>query len=421
MADRSKEPPSAERGGSDATPNAAVTPPAVPPARRRLRLVAGAVIVVVVATVGIWYWVHADIEKTDNAQLDADVVPIRAQTGGIVDKVLFHDNQLVEAGQVLVEIQRKPHEIEVARAEANLAEAKASLQAAEAEVQRLELTNPGERSAADAAVLQMRAAVAVADGTIREAKARHADAKRELDRARELFASKAVTKVKLEQAQSALELADAVLRGAQSQRMQAIARQREMEANRDKTGALTPRLAEAQAKVAASRARVAAAESAREAALLDLGYTKVVAPVRGIASKRVVAAGQLLAAGAPIVTVVRVDQLWVTANFKETQLGRMKPGNTVEISIDAYGGTVLRGEVESISAATGARFSLLPPDNATGNFTKVVQRVPVRIRLLDVPADLTLRPGLSVEVAVDVSQYTPSPAAPRIGAPSSGR
>ena len=147
--------------------------------------------------------------------------------------------------------------------------------------------------------------------------------------------------------------------------------------------------------------RVKAAEAQRDLAAIEVTHTKVFAPRDGIASKKAVVVGQLLMVGQPVVSIVPARDMWITANFKETQLDKMRVGQSTEVEIDAYPGLRMHGEVESVSGATGARFSLLPPENATGNFTKVVQRVPVRIRVKDLPADRSLRPGMSADVTVD--------------------
>ena len=145
---------------------------------------------------------------------------------------------------------------------------------------------------------------------------------------------------------------------------------------------------------------MATAEAARDLAALDLSYTRIIAPRDGLASKKSVITGQMLSLGQPVVQIVPIDDVWVTANFKETQLNKMRAGQSATVSVDAYPGLKLSGSVQSFSGATGARFSLLPPENATGNFTKVVQRIPVRIHL-EAPQDRPLRPGMSVEVTID--------------------
>src|SRR5437660_74883 len=159
-------------------------------------------------------------------------------------------------------------------------------------------------------------------------------------------------------------------------------------------------LAAAQASLLAADARVGAARAARDQAALNLSYTRVIAPSSGVVSKKTVELGQLVQAGQPLMSVVPLQDVWLTANLKETEVADVKPGEPVEFTVDAYPGGHFRGHVESLSPATGARFSLLPPDNATGNFTKVVQRVPVRIRPDKVDPAHPLRPGMSVDVTI---------------------
>jgi membrane fusion protein (multidrug efflux system) len=168
------------------------------------------------------------------------------------------------------------------------------------------------------------------------------------------------------------------------------------------SSAVDAQIAQARARAALAHARVESAQAARNLAALDLSYTKIVAPRDGIAARKTVSAGQMLQPGQPVCMLVATDAVWVVANFKETQVGRMRPGQPAEVSVDAYRGLELRGKIESISGGTGSRFALLPPENATGNFTKVVQRIPVRVQLVDPPADKVLRAGMSVEVTVNV-------------------
>jgi membrane fusion protein (multidrug efflux system) len=160
-------------------------------------------------------------------------------------------------------------------------------------------------------------------------------------------------------------------------------------------------IAQASARAKAAAARAENSKAALALAQLDLDHTKIRAPRDGLASKKSVVVGQMLSVGQPVVQIVPTNDLWVTANFKETQINKMRDGQSTEIDVDAYAGMKLHGTVQSFSGATGARFSLLPPENATGNFTKVVQRVPVRIHLDSIPEDRVLRPGMSVEVTVD--------------------
>jgi membrane fusion protein (multidrug efflux system) len=164
---------------------------------------------------------------------------------------------------------------------------------------------------------------------------------------------------------------------------------------------------QARARAAVAHAQVDTAKAARDRAALDLGYTKIFAPSAGVVSKKSINVGQSVASGQAIVQLVP-EERWITANFKETQLAHMKVGQPAHFTLDAYPGVTLDGDVLSFSGATGARFTLLPPDNATGNFTKVVQRVPVRIRVRDVPEGISLRPGMSVNLEIDTNDSSPS-------------
>jgi membrane fusion protein (multidrug efflux system) len=175
----------------------------------------------------------------------------------------------------------------------------------------------------------------------------------------------------------------------------------EASARAEQAGEVDVLIAQARARAATAHAQVAVAQAARDLAALELSYTKIVAPQDGVVSKKTASVGQMLAAGQGIVQLVPTRELWVTANFKETQITKMRAGQPAKVEVDAFPGVGLHGEVESFSAATGARFSLLPPDNASGNFTKVVQRVPVRVKLRDLPQGVALRPGMSVELTID--------------------
>jgi len=183
--------------------------------------------------------------------------------------------------------------------------------------------------------------------------------------------------------------------------VQNIVSSQQLDAARAAAAAASAQLASAQAALVGADARVASARAARDQAALQLSYTRILAPAAGVVSKKSVEIGQLVAPGQPLMTVVPLDDVWVTANLKETETADVTPGDSADITVDAYGGRHVRGHVESLSPATGAKFSLLPPDNATGNFTKVVQRIPVRIRL-DSPADAAhpLRPGMSVVATI---------------------
>jgi membrane fusion protein (multidrug efflux system) len=366
-----------------------------------------------------WYIAHRGLEATDDAQLDADVVAVPSRAGGTVTAVHFSDNQRVETGALLVELDDAQAKAKLAQAEAELLGAKASADAADATADLTARNASAGQTIARASLTGASVAVTATSDQIAEATANLASAtaqrdksKLDLDRTKQLFNTGAIANAQLEasqagydSAQAAVDMADARIVTLKSTTSQARARVGEASARLGQASDTLPaQVAEARAKAAAAKARVATTEAMRDLAKLDLSYTKIFAPHAGIVSKRSVAEGQLVSAGQAVVMLVpdasRGGTVWVTGNFKETQLAKMRIGQPATLTVDAYG-RELQGKVESFSGATGARFALLPPDNATGNFTKVVQRVPVRVKLENVPADLLLLPGLSVELTVN--------------------
>ena len=386
-----------------------------PPKKRRLRLIVGAVVIAVLAFVGLWYLLHAGQEDTDDAQVEADVVAVPARTGGVVKSVAFHENEAVKAGQVLAEIDDAPHKAKLAQADAELAQARENAAAADAEVAVVEASAKGQHSAATAGLRGSQAGLTMTGEEIQQARAAvesatasRVMAEQDLGRAKKLFAERALPKQRLDSAQAAFDGADANLRqarahldAAQAERAAAMSRISEAQARVGQSSAVDAQIAQVRARAALAHARVEAAQAARDLAALDFSYTRVTAPRDGVASRKSVAAGQMLQPGQPVCFIVPTDDAYVVANFKETQVGRMKPGQPADISIDAYGRT-FKGKVQSISGGTGARFSLLPAENATGNFTKVVQRIPVKIVFDQLPRDIVLRAGMSADVTVDV-------------------
>jgi membrane fusion protein (multidrug efflux system) len=313
-------------------------------------------------------------ESTDNAQVDGHLVPVLAKVSGYVTAVNVAENDRVRADSALVKIDEREYAVRLAQADADLAAARAQAGGrgiagqAEAQVENA----AGQRSALDA--------------NIGVARANSVKAESDLARIRELAAKQVVSKQQLDAAQATADVA----------RSQLLAAER----NASAAGA---GVTNAEAGVRLAQARLASAQAARDNAALQLSYTKVTSPVGGIVSRKQVEVGQLVQAGQPLLTVVSDTGVWVTANFKETQLSDLKVGQPVELEVDAYGGCTAKGKVESLSAATGAKFALLPPDNATGNFTKVVQRVPVRIAITEgCGKEQPLRPGMSVAAHVDV-------------------
>jgi membrane fusion protein (multidrug efflux system) len=253
-----------------------------------------------------------------------------------------------------------------------------------------------------------RAQVDAARAGLQRAEADARKASLDLDRDRKLHAANVVPQARLDDAQAendakqaALQQARANVSAAEEGLRAAESRVGEARGRFEQSAQVKPQIAAAEAQARLAHGREKSAKAALQLAQLQLSYTKISATEDGVVSRLSVHEGQLVQAGQPIAALVPVET-YVVANFKETQIGRMKAGETVEVKIDAFPGRTLQGKVESLSGGTGARFSLLPPDNASGNFVKVVQRVPVRIAWVDPPADLPLRAGLSADVTVRV-------------------
>jgi membrane fusion protein (multidrug efflux system) len=286
---------------------------------------------------------------------------------------------------------------------------------ANAQVDIVTATSNGNLSSAKAAYSGSSVGVASADAQVAAARAQvvrsEADARKatsDLNRAKELHAANAVPQERVDNAEAAFDSAQAALVQARAQltateegKRAAIARVSEAAGRVAQNAPISAQIAAAHANAALAQARTRSAESALELAKLQLSYTKIVAPTDGLASKLSVHEGQLVGVGQPLLELVPT-QTYVTANFKETQLGQMRPGERAELKIDAYPHRTFSGKVESISGGTGSSFSLLPADNASGNFVKVVQRVPVRIAWVDPPSDVVFRAGLSVDATVYV-------------------
>jgi membrane fusion protein (multidrug efflux system) len=384
-----------------------------PPARRR-NIIVAALALLVAGGAATYFIVTRGMEDTDDAQLDGDVINVPARTNALVTKIHFEDNQTVHAGDLLAELDEAPARARLDQAEADLASVQAQAESASVQAQLTATNARGQRNAAVASLSSARAgvtvttqAIAEADAALAAAQANYTKTKLDLSRAKELIVAQAIPAAQVDAAQAAFDAAVAQVAQAQARaaNLRSTTRQVEAqvsEANARYTQASTvpQQIADATARARMAEARVATARAARDQAALDHSYTKIYAPSDGVVSRRAINVGQMVTVGTPIVELVPTAHIWVTGNFKETQLRHMKPGQPATVKIDAYGLT-LKGKVESFSAATGARFSLLPPDNATGNYTKIVQRLPVRIALNDVPSGVTLRPGLSVELTVN--------------------
>ncbi|BDG06426.1 HlyD family secretion protein [Anaeromyxobacter oryzae] len=326
--------------------------PVAPPRRgkRRVLLVVGVVALLAGAAFGAHGYLTRGEVSTDDAQVEADVVPIAPRVAGTISEVLVADNAPVTLGQPILRLDDADYQVRVRQAQAELETARA------------------QTAAADAQVTGARASV-----TKSEAEAEKAGL--DLRRAEALKAGDAI----------AAERFDATRIGSETARAGA--------------GANRAQYAAALANAELARARVKAAEAAVDAAKLQLSYTVVKAPAAGVVSRLGARAGQIVQPGQNLGQLVP-DRTYVVANFKETQTGGIHRGQKVDVEIDAYGGRKIEGTVDSVSGGTGARFALLPPDNASGNFVKVVERVPVRIAWVNPPADLPLRAGLSAFVTV---------------------
>lgn len=370
-------------------------------------------------------------ESTDDAQVDGHIHPVNARVGGTVMTVAVKENQFVERGAVLAQIDARDYEIAVARAEAELAQARAAVVGARAgvpiasstagtQITSAEAIAERAKSGVDVATRELEVAqtrVTAAQSRVREAQANAVKTSRDLDRMKQLIAKDEVSQQQYDAAVSAAEVAHAAVDTtqagvAQTQHELAVAQaktaqsqaelqQARAEAEGTKTAPQQVVITRAQAQSAEARAQLA--QSALDQARLNLEYTTIKAPVAGIVSKKTIEAGQVVQPGQPLMAVVPQEDIWITANFKETQLADMHQGQTATISVDAFGGRVLNAHVDSIASATGAKFSLLPPENATGNYVKVVQRIPVKL-VFEAGQDVEhqLRPGMSTVVKVRV-------------------
>lgn len=341
-------------------------------------------LVVVGAAFGITKYIHGlHHEETDDAQVEADIDPIIPKVPGYVSRILVEDNQHVKAGDTLVVLDDRDLRLRVLQAEAALENAKANVS-----------TTGASYSAAQETALGSVSSLQAAEGNIELAKVRLRRAESDFKRYDTLLKSKSITRQQFEQAEAERDAAARQLEVAQRQRE---ALYRESFARKSQSQVGERNISLAQTVVKEREADLAFAK-------LQLSYAYIVAPISGVISKKNVQIGQFVQAGQSLFALVGEKQKWVVANFKETQLTKMKPGQEVEITVDAFPGETFKGKVESISPATGAKFALLPPDNASGNFVKVVQRVPVKIVLEQANEKAReLRAGMNVAVDVHIN------------------
>ncbi|WP_323117938.1 HlyD family secretion protein [Burkholderia alba] len=350
---------------------------------KRHWIVAGSGLLIVAIAIFGWRWwvVGRFIESTDDAYVRADIVTVSPRVSGYVASVSVDDNQQVKRGDVLVTLDNRDYRAKVDNAQAAVEAAAATLQAEQAAAATLDAQIGQQRSVIEQANADSMAAQA-------EVSRRDADA----TRYKQLLAEEAASGQRWEQAR-----ADALKARAELARTAAA-----VHAQTDQQEVLRKRRVQSAAAIEQARAQLAAAQAKLELVKLDLEHTVIRATRDGMVGQRSVRPGQYVETGMPLLAVVPITDVYVVANFKETQLGAMRIGQPVEIDVDTYSGHTLHGKVLGLSPGSGAEFALLPPDNATGNFTKVVQRVPVKIRFDGLPQDgLVLRPGMSVIARVD--------------------
>lgn len=406
-----------DRAGSEV--HSAAPPP--PPRRKILPTGPRARLLLIILAIGVivgayFAWRYfASYESTDDAQVDGHLMPLSARISGYVSKVNVNDNQFVAAGTVLAEIDPHVYEIAVDQAQANLATATATAQSLRITIPITNVSTSSQVTAAQAGIANATAAVAAAESQyaadeaqLTRAEADNVKAQSDLQRYSQLIAKKEISQQTFDAAVATAKASDSAVKAAQAsaaaaeqQVGQAKAGLAEANANLRSAQTGPQQVASTRAKAQSALATVQQKQAGLEQAQLNLSYTKIYAPVDGIVMKNA-EVGMNVQPGQQLFTIVPLNDVWITANFKETQLHYMKKGDAAEIHVDSNGRTY-RGYVDSIAGATGARTSLLPPENATGNYVKVVQRIPVKI-VLDAGEDNShfLRLGMSCEPKVFV-------------------
>ena len=423
-------------------------------------MIAGGITLVLLVIAGLAYWLYArQYESTDDAFIDGDIVQISPKVSAYIKKVEVESNQFVHKGDLLVELDPSDLEVKLKQARAALESARSQRGLAQANVQLTAKTTNAGRSqvqsnvqTARTNVEQTRAAASAKQSQIQQARAAESTARAnlaqtraqvpqeqsnvrlaqvEFDRRQALFNHGDISRQALDQALNTLQSAQAQLNSAQKQVLAAQSRvdeavagvttanqnyrqsQAQIDLSQSQVGESQGRLQDAnaaperidvtEAQVSTADAGIAAAEAAVTQAELELSYTKIFAPEDGFVTRKTAEEGQLVQNGSPLMAISQSDEVWIVANFKETQLEHMQPGQAVDISVDAFPSETFHGKVESFQAGTGSRFSVLPAENATGNYVKVVQRVPIKIVFDDPPEKVKrLVPGMSVEPTVKV-------------------
>lgn len=386
-----------------------------PPPRRRPRqafVVLIALTLIVLGGLGAYAWYTSGQEATDDALVEADVVAVTSRANGLVTRLHVSDNQVVRKGDLLAELDSADFTTRVAQARADLQTAKAQAEGAHAQARVVEASARGGLQSAQAQMSSSAssaqasdAQIAAADAALARATAEAAKAERDLARERALVAADAIPRTQFEMtelahasAQAAVQQARATLTAAREARGAAAGRVDEARAKVSQSTPVAEQIAAARATAALADARIASAEAGLALAELHLSYTRVLAARDGIVTQLGAREGALVQAGQPLAQLVPTET-YVVANFKETQIAAMQPGDRAAVRIDAYPGRTFEAVVQSLAGGTGSRFSLIPSDNASGNFVKVVQRVPVRLTWAT-PPDVALRAGLSAVVTV---------------------
>ncbi|BBR53128.1 MULTISPECIES: HlyD family secretion protein [Pseudomonas] len=336
--------------------------------KRRLLIFFTLVLLVALAFLAHWYFKGRFYESTDNAYVQGEITRISSQLGARIDNVLVEDNQHVTKGELLVHLERADFELAVERARAALA------------------TREAEREQAQSRLTQQGSLIAAGQAQVAANQATFNRSQLDLNRAQALRKPGFVSEERVTTLSAESHVA----------RSQVDKAQADLQSQRQQVNALSADLKRLDAQIANARADLAQAE-------LNLSRCEIRAPISGTIGQRNARNGQVVQAGAYLLSIVPDEDIWVQANFKETQIGRMHPGQRAELVFDSYPDTPIEGQVNSLFAASGAQFSLLPPDNATGNFTKVVQRIPVKLTFAaDNPLHGRIRPGMSVTVTVDL-------------------
>jgi membrane fusion protein (multidrug efflux system) len=391
----------------------------VQPRSRRRGIIIVVVAIILVGAVAFW-WHSTFSEDTDDAQINGHLIQVSSRIAGQVQKVYVDENQLVKKGDMIAELDPRDFQVAVENAKAVLASAKANATAANVAVP-LTTINTGSNlnsatsdvSGAHAAVLQAQQQQQAAHARVVQAQANAKKAHSDLERYKPLVEKDVISKQQFDAAVAAADAADASVQDAMASEQAAaegvrVAREREVQSQALLKYAQTgpQQIAAQNARAKQAEAQAEQAQAQLDQANLNLSYTKIIAPEEGIITRKSVEVNQNVSVGQNLLTLVSLEDIWVTANFKETQLRHMSAGQPVEISVDATGKSY-KGKVTQIGGATGSVLSLFPPENATGNYVKVVQRVPVRIDFTDLEhedPDHLLRPGLSVEPKVRVKQ-----------------